>query len=486
MLTAFIPFGGGEQTRATVQQLRRSGLASEICLLSKDEAAAIEGCTTLKVDALTSCATLKLVAEHCRNPYALLSLEDASLDLSTFALQRLLTVAEESGAAFVYADYSTGPPATLKPLPLADWQPGSVRDDFDTGPVCLLDAMVLREAMVDVAEQGFQSAGFYALRLAVSRRGSMVHIPEFLYAVERGELKEPSPNQFAYVDPRNKEVQKEMEQAVTTHLKKIGAFLEPSFAEVDFGERPFAVEASIVIPVKNRVRTIDDAVASALSQQTKFPFNVLVVDNHSTDGTTGSLLAFAENDTRVVHIVPQRNDLGIGGCWNEALYHPLCGRFAAQLDSDDVYKDETTLQTIVDTFHRERCGMVVGSYVLTDFSLHEIPPGVITHSEWTAENGPNNALRVNGFGAPRAFFTPIARRVTFPNVSYGEDYAVALAISREYKVGRIFVPLYYCRRWEGNSDANLDVARLSAFNAYKDKIRTLEILARQRLNGRRT
>jgi hypothetical protein len=484
MVTAFIPYLGNEHTRATVGQIRKSGLVRKVCLLAAG-GEPIDGCELVQTDLMSSSSTLKLIGEKCETPYALLISEDAPFDLGQFALQRLCAVAEETGAGLVYADYRVGREPDQILMPLADWQLGSLRDDFDLGPLILLNAEVMQEAIAELAGRDFRHAALYALRLAISRRGAVVHVGEFLYSRGKKEGRDPSAGQFDYVDPKNRDVQKEMEDAVSAHLKSIGAYLEPPFAEVDLDERPFDVEASVVIPVKNRERTIDNAVTSALGQKTSFPYNVIVVDNYSTDGTTGSLLAFAETDHRVLHLVPQRTDLGIGGCWNEALYHPRCGRFAIQLDSDDLYKDETTLQRVVDAFRRERCAMVVGSYQLTDFDLHEIPPGIITHPEWTAENGPNNALRVNGFGAPRAFFTPVARRVTFPNVSYGEDYAIALAISREYRVGRIYEPIYVCRRWEGNSDAGVDVARQNSFNAFKDKIRTFEILARQRMNARR-
>ena len=153
-----------------------------------------------------------------------------------------------------------------------------------------------------------------------------------------------------------------------------------------------------------------------------------------------------------------------------------CGRFAIQLDSDDLYINHHVLQRIVDTFHEHQCAMVIGSYKMVNFKLEEIPPGIIDHKEWTPDNGRNNALRVNGLGAPRAFYTPLLRQIRIPNVSYGEDYATALAISREY---RIYEPLYLCRRWEGNSDADLNIQRVNANNYYKDKIRMIEILARQ-------
>jgi glycosyltransferase involved in cell wall biosynthesis len=285
---------------------------------------------------------------------------------------------------------------------------------------------------------------------------------------------------FDYVDPKNRQVQIEMEKAVTAHLKRIGGYLAPRFKKIDPTGGTFSVEASVIIPVRNRVKTVGDAVTSALRQQAPFPFNVIVVDNHSTDGTTEVLRTLAATDEKVVHIIPDRDDLGIGGCWNQAAHHPLCGKYAIQLDSDDMYKDETTLRRIVEVFKSERCAMVVGTYQMTNFDLEPIPPGIIDHREWTPDNGRNNALRINGLGAPRAFFTPVLRRIKIPNVSYGEDYALGLAISREYQIGRVYEPIYLCRRWAGNSDADLDITTQNGYNFYKDKVRTLELMARIR------
>jgi glycosyltransferase involved in cell wall biosynthesis len=242
------------------------------------------------------------------------------------------------------------------------------------------------------------------------------------------------------------------------------------------------VEVSVIIPVKNRVKTLTDAIKSVLKQITDFSFNLIIVDNYSDDGTAEIIKSFAEKDKRIHHIIPERKDLGIGGCWNEAVHNPKCGKFSVQLDSDDMYKDENTLQLIIDKFREEKVPMVIGSYVITDFNLEEIPPGIIDHREWTPDNGRNNALRINGLGAPRAFYTPVIRKIKIPNVSYGEDYAVGLAISRYYQIGRIFEPIYFCRRWEDNTDAQIDITKLNANNLYKDRLRTFEIFARQRKN----
>jgi glycosyltransferase involved in cell wall biosynthesis len=316
----------------------------------------------------------------------------------------------------------------------------------------------------------------------VSQHAKLFRMPEFLYTEVETDTRRSGEKQFDYVDPRNREVQIEMEKACTQHLKDIGGWLKPEFLPVDFAEDDFPVEASVIIPVRNRARTIEDAIRSVFSQQTSFKFNLLVVDNHSTDGTTEILKQLAKEDTRLIHILPERNDLGIGGCWTTAIMDSRCGKFAVQLDSDDLYIDDHVLQKIVDTFYAEQCAMVVGSYQMVNFNLEEIPPGLIDHREWTPDNGRNNALRINGLGAPRAFYTPVLREIRIPNTSYGEDYAVGLRISRHYQIGRIYEPLYLCRRWEDNSDAALDVVKTNNHNLYKDKLRTMELLARMEMN----
>jgi glycosyltransferase involved in cell wall biosynthesis len=318
--------------------------------------------------------------------------------------------------------------------------------------------------------------------MAISRQRPITRVGEYLYGKVELDVRRSDQKQFDYVDPKNRAVQIEMEAAATDHLRQIGAWLKPRFKTPNLDGVAFQTEASVIIPVKNRVQTVGDAVSSVLKQQTAFPFNLIVVDNHSTDGTTDLLRSFAQKDNRMVHLIPERQDLLIGGCWNEAIMHPACGRFAVQLDSDDIYSDETTLQKIVDAFHREKCAAVIGSYRMTNFKLEEIPPGVIDHREWTPDNGRNNALRIQGLGAPRAYYAPIIRGIRFPNVSYGEDYAAVLAVSRDYQIARIYEPIYLCRRWEGNSDAGIDVVKQNTFNLYKDKLRTFEIMARQRMN----
>jgi glycosyltransferase involved in cell wall biosynthesis len=318
--------------------------------------------------------------------------------------------------------------------------------------------------------------------LKISKHNSLFHLREFLYTEQETDFRKSGEKIFDYVDPKNRQVQIEMEQACTRYLKDTGAWLKPEFTPVEFSKETFPVEATVVIPVRNREKTIEDAVRSVLMQATDFPMNLIVVDNHSTDKTTSILHEIALNDKRLIHLVPDRNDLGIGGCWNEAVMHPQCGKFAIQLDSDDLYIDKQVVQTIVDAFYEQNCAMIVGTYQMVNFDLKEIPPGIIDHREWTPDNGRNNALRINGLGAPRAFYTPVLREIKIPNTSYGEDYAVGLAVSRDYRIGRIYQPLYLCRRWEDNSDASLDINKMNLHNYYKDSIRTIELLARRKKN----
>jgi len=328
----------------------------------------------------------------------------------------------------------------------------------------------------------YQSAALYDLRLKISKYKSLYHLREYLYTEEETDSRKSGEKLFDYVNPKNRQVQIEMEQACTQYLKDTGGWLKPEFSEIEFTSEIFPVEATVVIPVRNREKTIEDAVRSVLIQKTKFPFNLIVVDNHSTDKTTEILQKIAAGDKRLIHVIPQRNDLGIGGCWNVAIMHPQCGKFAIQLDSDDMYIDENTIQTVVDAFYEQNCAMIVGTYKMVNFHLEEIPPGIIDHKEWTPDNGRNNALRINGLGAPRAFYTPVLREIKIPNTSYGEDYAVGLAISRNYRIGRIYHPVYLCRRWDDNSDAANDVVKTNAHNCYKDSIRTIELLARKSKN----
>ncbi len=474
-IDCFLPCNAPEVTEKTVAQLRASKAVQNIYLLTSSDpimAKEIADCQPLKVSNLTSSNTLMAIAENAHADYALLQTKDTAVTLGQGALDRLLRVATESNAAMVYADRHQHP--------AIDYQLGSIRDDFDFGSLWLIKTPLLHTFAMQAGEHDYQYAGLYALRLFLSRQGQLFHLNEPLYLEQETDTRASGVKQFDYVDPANRDVQIEMEHAATAHLEAIGAKIDPSFYRwPDFSEQDFDVEASVVIPVYNREKTILDAVHSALEQKASFAFNVIVVDNHSTDQTTALLDSL--HDPRLIHIIPERHDLGIGGCWNAAINDDRCGRFAVQLDSDDLYSSPRTLQQIVDAFHKQNAAMVIGSYRMCDFDLNTLPPGLIAHKEWTDENGPNNALRINGLGAPRAFFTPLLRQIQFPNTSYGEDYALGLNFSRRYRIGRIFTELYLCRRWGGNSDAALSVEKVNANNLYKDRLRTLEIQARQQL-----
>ena len=422
---------------------------------------------------------IKQLAKEATGETTLLYIKDTEVQWGYLAQERMQQVLEATGAAMVYADRYVVKNGVLEQAPTIDYQLGSLRDDFDFGAVVMIRTSALKEAASRM-QADYRFAGFYDLRLKLSQRHQFVHINEYLYTEQEKDLRLSGQKQFDYVDPRNRERQIEMEQACTDHLKEMGAYLPPKFNQVDFDQGVFPCEASVIIPVKNRVKTIVDAINSVLRQQTDFAFNVIVIDNHSTDGTSEAIDALA--DKRIIHLVPERTDLGIGGCWNLGIHHPQCGKFSVQLDSDDLYSDEHTLQKVVDAFYEQQCAMVVGTYRMTDFDLQTLPPGIVDHKEWTPENGRNNALRINGLGAPRAFYTPVIREIGFPNTSYGEDYAVGLAISRHYQIGRIYDVLYLCRRWSGNSDAALDAFRVNANNLYKDRIRTWEVEARMTIN----
>jgi len=401
-----------------------------------------------------------------------------------FALDRFLDLAFGTGAAILYSDFFDRIDGKLVAHPVIDYQDGSLRDDFEFGPLLFLDSQVLMQA-AGALNESLEFAGLYQLRLKMSQSGLPLRIPEYLYVVEPLDTRVSGKKIFDYVDPKNREVQLEMEKAATTHLKEIGGFLEPQFDPISFDEGDFPVEASVIIPVLNREKTVSDAIESVMLQEADFSFNLILVDNHSTDRTTSIVSDLAKKYPKLIHVIPQRKDLGIGGCWNVGIHHPLCGKFAVQLDSDDLYIDKNTLKQIVSAFYEQECAMVVGSYQMCNFKLEEIPPGIVDHKEWTPENGRNNALRINGLGAPRAFYTPVLRKINVPNVSYGEDYGLGLAISRRYQIGRIYKPLYLCRRWEENSDASLSVEAQNRHNTYKDRLRTFELNARIKLNRSR-
>lgn len=467
-ITCFVPYIDESQAGKTLSALRNSQLVDKVVCLDEP---------------VFKSETIRRIAAESNADYALVYTKTTTLELGYMALERLLQIAQDTEAGLVYADHYQVKGGELVKAPVIDYQKGSLRDDFDFGSVLFFDAAALKESVQRMTET-YQHAGLYDLRLKLSQRYALVHANEYLYSEVEEDNRKSGEKQFDYVDPRNRDRQIEMEKACTQHLKEIGGYLEPHFKDIDFNQGEFEVEASVIIPVRNRAATIGAAIESVLKQQTKFKFNLIVIDNHSTDGTTEAIDAF-KADGRVVHLVPERNDLGIGGCWNYGVNSKHCGKFAVQLDSDDLYKDEHTLQTIVDAFYEQKCAMVIGSYMMTDFDLNELPPGVIDHKEWTPDNGRNNALRINGLGAPRAFYTPVLRSIGLPNTSYGEDYAMGLNISRHYQIGRIYDVLYLCRRWGGNSDAALSIEKVNANNLYKDRIRTWELEARIALNKQR-
>lgn len=406
------------------------------------------------------------------------------------ALERLLSAAVETGAGLIYADYAVVENGVIIDHPVNDYQSGSIRDDFDFGPLILIEADAARNALKKHGSiPTFRWTGLYDLRLKIATERELFHLPERLGTVVTADTEKAvgaGKNGFSYVDPRNREYQRECEEVATAHLRRTGGWLAPVFQDVPVSSAlSFPVVASVVIPVRNRVVTVADAVRSALAQKTDFPFNVIVVDNHSSDGTTEILAEQASGNPLLKLIIPRRSDLSIGGCWNEAVFSDVCGRYAVQLDSDDLYQGNDALQRLVDLMKAEKCALAVGSYTIVDAGLREIPPGLIDHREWSEDNGRNNLLRVNGIGAPRVFDTTVLRQIGFPNVGYGEDYAVALFLSREYRIGRIFDSLYLCRRWGGNTDAVLTVEQANRYNAYKDRLRTIEIRARQTFNGKK-
>jgi len=431
---------------------------------------------------VSSISGIKSIMNKVGAPYAAWLLNTNEIILEKHTLNRMLGVLKETNSAMVYSDFFEIKNKKQTAHPVNEYQYGSVRNDFDFGALILFNTGKFKEVLNSIREE-FQFAGLYSVRLELSKKYNITHIPEFLYTVTVDDLRKSGEKQFDYVNPQNRAVQIEMEMAASNYLRDIKAFVKPSFRGIENEHQQFPCEASVIIPVKNRIKTLASAIESVLNQNADFFFNVIIVDNHSTDGTTELINEFSERDDRIVHIIPESQNLGIGGCWAEAISHEKCGKFAIQLDSDDMYFDENTVHEIVSVFQKEKCAMVIGAYKMTDYDLNDIPPGIIDHKEWTPDNGPNNALRINGLGAPRAFYTPLLREIGIPNVSYGEDYYLGLRISREYKIGRIFKPIYICRRWEGNSDADLDIESVNRNNYYKDKLRTFEILARQKMNS---
>ena len=486
-IDCFIPWQSDEQVRGTMENLQADPNVQSVNLMRED------GPGNTQV--------IKRIAEKATTPYTLIYTKFDTLRLGYHALSRLLTIAEDSQALMIYSDHyqikgekvkiqndcnGLAEHSSLEPMRLIDYQLGSVRDDFQMGSVLLFRTEVLKEYVGQENLHNYEFAALYDLRLFISRKQLPLHVDEFLYTEVEHDTRLSGQKQFDYVDPKNRARQVEMERACTRHLRALNAYLHgDEFDEVNLGEGEFAVEASVVIPVRNRERTIEDAIRSALTQETSFPFNVIVVDNHSTDGTTEKIEKIQNSSiikNSLIHIIPDRDDLGIGGCWNLAVHHPMVGRFVVQLDSDDLYSSPHTLQRMVDAFYAEGAAMVIGSYRMCDFELNTLPPGLIDHREWTPQNGRNNALRINGLGAPRAFFTPVLQELQIPNTSYGEDYALGLMISRRYRIGRIYDEMYLCRRWEGNSDAALSQEKINKNNTYKDHLRSLEIKARQQLN----
>ena len=482
LINCFIAYNDVAQAEKTAQNLLKSTLVKSVFLLATSgNKLLVEGCECIEIDSLNSTRTIRKISEKSDTPYSLIYTKDTTLELGQYALERFYHIAEGTKAGLVYSDYYQIADGVRTNLPLIDYQDGSLRDDFNFGSVLFYNTEYLKKAL-EASTEEYKYAGLYDLRLKVSQLADLIHINEYLYSEIEHDTRKSGEKLFDYVDPKNRGIQIEMEAACTDHLKKTGGYLAPKFKSIAFEEKSFPVEASVIIPIRDRVRTVEDAIKSVLSQKTTFSFNLIVVDNFSTDGTSEIIEKYAKLDSRLIHIKPTRTDLGIGGCWNEGVDYPGCGKFSVQLDSDDVYKDDNSLQTIVDAFYEQNCAMVIGSYTMTNFKMETIAPGLIDHKEWTPENGRNNALRINGLGAPRAFYTPILRTIKVPNTSYGEDYALGLYFSREYQIGRIYDSVYLCRRWDDNSDASLDVVKMNGYNLYKDKIRTIELKARQNLN----
>lgn len=480
-INCFITYHDTDTVIQTVKQLSELPEVNYIYLISTDnEAKAIASAQILYTKVMWGTETIRQIANLSDTEYSLFFTAPFACQPGMFSLERFIQIADDTEAGMIYSDYNKQKANEITPHPVNQYLSGSLRDDFEFGPLIIYRSTTL-QLVASAMDASYKYAGLYDLRLKISQYKPITYINEFLYTVIDASEQDSEAQMFDYVDPKNREIQIEMESACTDHLKKIGGYLTPKFKSIDFYVEAFENEATVIIPVRNRIKTIQDAIRSVLQQQTNFPYNLIVIDNHSTDGTTEILQQYAE-DNLLTHIIPERTDLGIGGCWNLGVHHPSCGKFAVQLDSDDMYSSNESLQKIIDAFYAQHCGMVVGTYMTTDFNLKMIHPGVIDHREWTPENGRNNALRINGFGAPRAFFTPILRKINIPNTSYGEDYAIALRISRDYQVGRVYDVIYWCRRWEDNSDANLGIIKKNQNNFYKDSIRTWELKARLKRN----
>ena len=469
LIDCFLPQGNAEETRRNVEELKSYDTVATVNVVEGN---------------IKASATLKDIANKATAPYTLLYLKSQFIKLGYLALDRMITLGDITEAGMIYADhYNLAADGTRSDAPVIDYQMGSLRDDFNFGSVILFRTESLKAA-ANMMKADYQAAGFYDLRLKIAEKFRIEHINEYLYSEVELDTRKTGEKLFDYVDPKNRASQIEMEQAATEYLKEVGGYLKPGFKDIDITEGEFPVEMTVMIPVRNRIRTIRDAINSALEQKTTFKYNVFVVENgpecHSTDGTTEAVQEY--NDPRLVHIITERRDLGVGGSWNLAAHDPRCGRFIVQLDSDDVYLDENTLQKFYDAFQEQKVATIIGTYVLTDINKNVLPPGKIDHAEWTPDNGRNNALRINGLGAPRAFFTPVLRDIPMPNVNYGEDYALGLAISRHYLIGRIYDPLYCCRRWDDNSDGDLSIEKENKNNTYKDRIRTWELQARIAMN----
>lgn len=479
-INCFIPYQSKLQVEKTVANLLKNPLINKIFLLTSEiNSEKIEGCDLLYTPSLTSSKTLQVIAARTGVEYTLFYNKYTTLELGYFALERMIKILNDSNAGMVYSDHYQIVDGIRTNAPVIDYQFGSLRDDFDFGSVLFYKTEALIDA-VNRTNAHYIYAGRYDVRLKLSQKYDLIHINEYLYSDIEQDTRKTGEKLFDYVDPKNRDKQIEMEAACTEHLKEIGGYLKPNFTQIEFNKGEFEYEVSVIIPVRNRIRTIKDAINSVFKQKTDFKYNLIIIDNHSTDGTSEAIEEL--KDERLIHIIPERHDLGIGGCWNMGVHHKKCGKFAVQLDSDDVYSNENTLQKIANAFYEQNCGMVVGTYSLTDIEMNPIPPGIIDHKEWTPDNGRNNAFRINGLGAPRAFYTPILREINVPNTSYGEDYALGLNFSRNYQIGRIYDVLYYCRRWEDNSDASLDVVKNNNNNFYKDKIRTWELKARVKMN----